>query len=176
MGREHLEGRDNWQHDSTRRGNEAERAFDAIMSRYVIDTGYEYRYKPNDLTAIYGSHSGGSGPHGIKPEAVIRSKTTERAVYVEIKRQRAGGNAHERACRYFAPGIISSARKIAKQPDGVIPFWWVFTDGIASDPRYVQQITHWFLGVEDHLLLWRSTPDYEPVIDHFEQHIRPMLD
>ena len=178
MGREHLEGRDNWQRDSAIRGSEAERAFDAIMQNYVIDTDYEYEYKPKDLRGIYGlqpSGRRGEQPHGILPEAVIRSKTTGRAVYVEVKRQRAAGNAHERACKYFAPGIIASARAIARQPEGIIPFWWIFTNGIATDPRYVQEITHWFHGVERHLLLWESIQDYEPVISHFERHIQPML-
>lgn len=177
MGREHLEGRDNWQRDSAIRGSEAERAFDAIMRNYVIDTDYEYESKPNDLRGIYGSQPGrGSGkPHGILPEAVIRNKTTGRAVYIEVKRQRAAGNAHERACKYFAPGIIESARALANQPKGTIPFWWIFTNGIATDPRYVQEITHWFRGIEGNLLLWESIQDFEPVIDHFERCIQPML-
>lgn len=175
MGREHLEGRDNWQRDSAIRGSEAERAFDAIMQNYVIGTDYEYEYKPNDLRGIYGLQPGAQRPHGILPEAVIRSRTTGRAVYIEVKRQRAAGNAHERACKYFAPGIIASARAIAKQSEGTIPFWWIFTNGIATDPRYVQEITHWFRGAERNLLLWESIHDYEPVVSHFERHIQPML-
>lgn len=169
MGREHLENRDNWQAESAVRGSEAERAFDAIMRLYCIGTEFRYISKPRDLREIYGRS------HGIVPEAVIRNSRTNRAVYVEVKRQRNAGNAHERACKYFAPGIIASARAIANQPDDIIPFWWIFTNGIATDPRYVQEITHWFRGVEDNLLLWRAIRDYEPVVDHFERCIKPML-
>ena len=170
MGREHLENRDNWQAESAIRGSEAERAFDAIMRLYCTGTEYRYTSKPRDLREIYGRS------HGIVPEAVIRNSRTNRAVYVEVKRQRNAGNAHERACKYFAPGIIASARAIANQPDDIIPFWWIFTNGIATDPRYVQEITHWFRGVEDNLLLWQAIRDYEPVVDHFERCIKPMLD
>ena len=169
MGREHLANRDNWQRESSIRGNEAERAFDAIMRLYCIGTEFVYVSKPRDLREIYGR------AHGIIPEAVIRSTKTNRAVYVEIKRQRDAGNAHERVCKYFAPGIIASTREIANQPADVIPFWWIFTNGIAVAPRYVQEITHWFKGVEGNLLLWQDIQDYEPVVAHFERHIRPML-
>ena len=70
------------------------------MRRYVIGTDYEYESKPQDLRDIYGSQPLGrsTGPHGIKPDGVIRNGATGRAVYIEIKRQRAAGNAHERAC------------------------------------------------------------------------------
>ena len=175
MGREHLERRDNWQREAADRGGQAEWVFDAIMRTYVIDTDYEYQRKPSGLRGIYGSLQSGN-PHGIIPEAVIRNKATGRALYVEVKRQRAAGNAHERACKYFAPGIISSAQAIANQPSSVIPFWWIFTNGIATDPRYVQEITHWFLGIEPHLFLWQDLNDYAPLIDHFERHIAPLLD
>lgn len=175
MGREHLEGRDNWQREAGRRGKGAEYAFDIIMRAYVTDTDYEYENKPWDLRDIYGSQPNSARPHGIVPDAVIRSRSTQRAVYIEVKRQRAAGNTHERACKYSTPGITASACAKAGQPAGTIPFWWIFTNGIATDPKYVQEVRHWFRGVERHLLLWESLQDFEPVVDHFERHIRPML-
>ena len=94
---------------------------------------------------------------------------------MEIKRQNPSGNAHERACRYMMPGIIESARVIANQPKGVIPFWWIWANGLASHHDYIQHITHWFMGIEGHMLLWRNLHDWEAVADHFEKHIRPLL-
>ena len=44
------------------------------------------------------------------------------------------------------PGILLSAQAIARQPDTVIPFWWIFTNGIARDIYYRQEISHWFQG------------------------------
>lgn len=170
MGREHLKSRANWQAASAISGSEAERAFDAIMRLYCLGTEFMYVSKPRDLREIYGTS------HGIVPEAVIRNTRTERAVYVEVKRQGDRGNAHERACKYFAPGIVASTRVIANQPEGVIPFWWIFTNGIARAPRYVEEIRHWFQGIQCNLLLWENIRDYEPVVDHFERCIKPMLD
>ena len=176
MGREHLAGRDNWQADSAVKSSEAERAFDAIMLNYLFGTDYEYRRKPQDLKAIYGKNPYTGRPHGIVPEAVIRSRITGRAIYVEVKRQGNEGNAHERACKYFAPGIVASTREIARQPDTILPFWWIFTNGIATDAKYVQEIMHWFQGIENNVLLWESIGNYESVIIHFDDYIRPMLD
>lgn len=175
MAREHLASRDNWQRESAVRGGEVELAFDAVMRAYTKDTKYTYTRQPSDLRGIYGQHPAG-GPHGVRPDSVVRNGETGRSIFVEVKRQGDRGNAHERACKYFTPGIISSTRKIAKQPKGVIPFWWIFAGGMATSARYVQEIRHWFLGVEGNLLLWQSIGDYEPVIRHFEQHIQRMLD
>ena len=79
MGREHLEGRDNWQQEAERRGKGAEHAFGAIMRAYVIGTDYEYDSKPRDLRDIYGSQplSSGAASHGIQPDAVVRSRSTQ---------------------------------------------------------------------------------------------------
>ena len=176
MAREHLAGRANWQRRSAVRGSEVERSFDAIMRAYTRDTRYDYEHQPSDLHGIYGAHPASGRPHGIRPDAVVRNTETGRSVFIEVKRQGDRGNAHERACKYFTPGIIASACEIARQPAGVIPFWWIFANGIATSARYVQEIRHWFLGVEGHLLLWQSIEDYEPLIQHFEQHIQPLLD
>lgn len=174
MAREHLELRDNWQREGNFRGNEAERAF---QSAIVSHLGQNFRtnFKPQDLKGIYGTNDETGRPQGVIPDYLIRNVETGRAVFVEIKRQRAAGNAHERACKYFSPGILMSARQIANQPDDTIPFWWVFTNGIATDARYRREIAHWFRGVEAHLLLWEDIGDPGAVKRHFDAHIRPLL-
>lgn len=73
------------------------------------------------------------------------------------------------------PGILLSAQAIARQPDTVIPFWWIFTNGIARDIYYRQEISHWFQGIPGHVLLWENVRDHAAVTDHFEQHIRSLL-
>ena len=173
MAREHLESRDNWQQEGNFRGNEAEKAFQAAIVSH-LDRSYRTTFEPKDLSGIYGHHETGR-PHGVIPDYLIRNVETGRAVFVEIKRQRAAGNAHERACKYFTPGILASARQIANQPEDTIPFWWVFTNGIATDARYRREIMHWFRGVEAHLLLWEDINDPAVVTHHFDTHIRPLL-
>ena len=178
MAREHLEQRDNWQNESSARGKEAENAFREFMGMHLEQQSMlTVEYNPKDLHGIYGEKMSGNkmNPHGIRPDYMIRNKETGQAIFVEIKRQRAAGNAHERACKYMMPGILASAREIAGQPESTIPFWWVFTNGIARDKYYRQEINHWFQGMEGHLLLWQDIGERKPVIEHFEKHIRPLL-
>ena len=179
MAREHLAKRSNWQGKSAARGQGAEDVFHTILEMHLEQdkTRIETQYKPRDLKGIYGfrTKANKTRPHGIEPEYVIRNKESGCSIYVEIKRQKAAGNAHERACKYMMPGIIKSAQKIAKQPESVIPFWWIFAEGIAADKYYAQEIMHWFQGIERHVLLWKNVKDRQPIIEHFEKHIRPLL-
>lgn len=148
------------------------------LESYVgeIGSGLESERKPKDLEGIYGFRGEKfTSYHGIKPSYVIRNEETGRSIYVEIKRQSNSGNAHERACKYMMPGIIKSAQEIAKQPEGIIPFWWIFAEDIATDRYYAKEIMHWFQGMERHVLLWKNVKDRKPVIEHFEKHIRPLL-
>ena len=175
MAREHLEAREKWQGMSAARGHGAEDVFHALMRMHLRADGYRTEKKPTDLSRIYGTRTTGN-PHGIRPEYAIRHKQSGRAIFVEIKRQRASGNAHERACKYFAPGVVESARIIARLPEGAFPFWLVFTNGIATDPNYRQEITHWFKGgLERHCFLWKSVDEHDALLDHFDTHIRPLL-
>lgn len=175
MTREHLEGRENWQNEANRRGQIAELDFGEVMRQHLTGTDFTVDDRPRDLASIYGRGQESSRAGGIRPDHAICNATTGKAIYVEVKRQRAAGNAHERACKYMMPGILRSARQHAGQPEDVIPIWWIFTNGIATDGRYEREIMHWFLGIERHVLLWqnRSVPSY--VTDHFDKHICQLL-
>ena len=177
MGRDELRVRENWQNYAAGRGIEAEIRFRDVMSGHLERSDLIGADQPKDLSAIYGANIWASGNrgHGIKPEFVIRNQRTGQAVFVEVKRQGTRGNAHERACKFMMPGILESARKIAKQPSGVIPFWWVFTNGLANHPRYQQEIRHWFKGIDRHVLLWEDLSDESALLNHFDTHIRPLL-
>ena len=178
MGRDELSIRENWQSYAAGRGSEAERRFRDALSAHLQGSNLVGTDQPDDLSAIYGRNvwAGGNRGHGVRPEFAIRNERTGKAVFVEVKRQRAAGNAHERACKFMMPGILESAREIAKQPDEVIPFWWVFTNGIAQHQRYRQEILHWFRGIEGHVLLWEDLDDEKALLDHFDRHIRPLLE
>ena len=172
MARKHLEWRESWQDEAVERGGRAEKIFDLIMLHYLIDLPIAGVENPKDLRGIYNN---GCSRHGIAPDYVLRHRDTNRAVFVEIKRQRAKGNAHERACKFMMPGILNSIREVSNQPQNVIPVWWIFSDEIATGSRYRREIYHWFQGVESHVLLWENITDYRPVVDHFEEHIQPLL-
>lgn len=175
MAREHLEQRDNWQEEANRRGRKAEDVFDEIMKRHLHGSAIEAAFKPMDLAGVYGTRRSGR-PHGLRPECAIRNTRNGRIVFVEIKRQRAAGNAHERACKYLAPGILAAMREVGRQPASVVPMWWIFTNGIARDPDYRQEISFWFRGLEPNLLLWDDLDDHDMLVHHFETHIHPMIE
>jgi len=72
---------------------------------------------------------------GISMDFVIRSNRNGKALFGEIKRQngwiettnmKAGrGNAHERSCKYFTPGLMKVIRKAGGLSDEILPFWIV---------------------------------------------------
>ena len=118
MARKELKERDSrWRSESAAQDRIEEDTFLTIMNQHLRSTVFTIEHMPLDLAEIYGSH-GQNQRHGIRPKFKIRNRTTNKSVFVELKRQKAGGNAHERACKYFMPGIIESARKIANHPPG----------------------------------------------------------
>jgi len=143
------------------------------MREHLDETPFTGDDEPSDLEGIYGTGASGR-PHGIKPDYAIRNAQNGRIVFVEIKRQGAAGNAHERACKYMMPGILNAMRQVGNQPDSVIPMWWVFTNGLAEAQRYEREIMFWFQGIERHVLLWGDRR--ADVTEHFDRFIRPMLE
>ena len=174
--RQFLSERDNWQREGLERASEAEDAFGFPMSKYLSDDpSIICKKKTKALKGIYGVSDSGQ-PHGIEPDFELHNTKTGKSIFVEIKNQGMRGNAHERACKYFMPGIMSSAREIGNQPKDVFPFWLIFTKGLASNPKYVREISHWFLGYERHYLLWSDCNNWEVLFTHFEKHIRSLLE
>ena len=175
MAREHLEQRENWQEEANKRGRKAEKVFDEIIQRHLRDSGLEPIPKPRSLATIYGKRESGRS-HGVRPDYAIRNQADGRTVFVEIKRQRDEGNAHERACKYLAPSMLTAMREVGRQPATIVPMWWIFTEGLAQNPDYRQEISFWFRGLEPNLLLWDDLDDHGVVVRHFETHIRPMIE
>lgn len=176
MARKNLEGRANWQGKAVARGQSAEDIFSVIMDMHLAGSNIEAVHKPRDLKGLYGYQPSGNRKHGIEPEFMLKNRDNNKKIYVEMKRQRAGGNAHERACKYFMPGMVKSIQADANQPSDVYPVWVIFSNGIANSPRYQQEIMHWFKGLEHHVFLWKSLRDHKAIIKHFDSYIRPLLD
>lgn len=166
--RESLQNRDNWQEEAGERGRTDEDKFFNCLRDYFVGAPYSIENQPKDLARIYGSR-------GIKPDHVIRNSQTGRSIFVEVKRQRAAGNAHERACKFFTPGIVNAGRRIGNIRQKDFPYWMVFTNGIASDEKYREEINFWFESVQGALLLWTDIANCNLVIAHFEKHIKPIL-
>ena len=167
--------RENWQRDAGGAAQNSERGFGEVMAELFsrpTHAHYKLREKPDDLRRIYGGARGG----GVVPDFSITNEETGRKIFIEVKRQGPGGNAHERAGKYFAPGLAKEGRKKGKLPDGVFPFFLVFADSLASDDRYQREITKWFNEeLAKHFLLWKDRSP-ELLERFFEENMRPVLD
>jgi len=100
--------------------------------------------------------------HGFSPDYAIDNHSTNKTLYVELKRQDGWveggkrsdgrGNAHERSCKFFTPGLLKILRAHGNLGDDVLPFWTVFQGDITRDPCRVREITCWYAKHTAHYL------------------------
>ena len=122
---------------------------------------------------------------GISMDFAIRNKFNGKILFGEIKRQdgwiettdmQAGrGNAHERSCKYFTPGLMKVMREKGGLPEEILPFWLVVVGDITRDPRRNREIAYWFQGYEKNYYMWRDTSDIGDMLDFFENNLLPYL-
>lgn len=188
-----------WQDYGGSNASSAEHSFIEVFSELFKDTEYEIISQPKDFKDLYVNvelpedelskiytPSKPVTKHGIQPDGAIRNTRTGKTIYIEIKRQdgwvegkprSAGrGNAHERLCKYFTPGLLKKLRSAGRIQAPDLPFWIVFQGDITRDPCRVREITFWFNGSNANYFFWRDTTNAEDLIDHFERHIAPLLE
>ena len=158
-----------WQDRANADGARLERIVRDVLNEYLSeDLRYVIDVKPDDLAHIYDNR------WGAVPDLAIRNPESGKSIWIEIKRQNPRGNAHERACKYFSPGLVRIAEGLAYV---VRPFYFVFAGGLVDSPKYRAEISTWFDadGWRDHVLMWT---DHDPVslCQWFEHAIRPALD
>lgn len=122
---------------------------------------------------------------GIKMDFAIRNLQNGKTLFGEIKRQdgwvedtspSAGrGNAHERAAKYFTPGLQRILREKSGLSDEIQPFWLVLIGDITRDPKRNREIAYWFQGYEKNYYMWRDTNDLGALLDFFENNLLPYL-
>lgn len=187
-----------WQDYGGHNATSAEHNFYDVFEKLFEGTEYEIKRQPTLFKSIYVNvplsqedeeqifHPAEPiTKHGIQPDALIRNTATGKTMFVELKRQdgwvegkprSAGrGNAHERLCKYFTPGLLKILRKTSKIEADAYPFWIVFQGDITRDPCRVREITLWFDDNRANYFFWRNTRDAEPLIEHFERYIVPLL-
>lgn len=122
---------------------------------------------------------------GISMDFAIRNLKNKKVIFGEIKRQdgwvettdmAAGrGNAHERSCKYFTPGLLKVLRETSGVSNDILPFWVVLVGDITRDPRRNREIAFWFQGYEKNFYMWRDTDDIADMLDCFENNLLPYL-
>ena len=188
-----------WQDYSGNNAWNAERSFLETFTTLFDETEYSIRPKPKEFSNIYVDIPLSEKEleeiytpdveitrHGVFPDYSITNNETNKTIYIEVKRQdgwvegklrSAGrGNAHERSCKFFTPGLLKILREAGNLGDDILPFWTVFQGDITRDPCRVREITCWYDGLDAHFFFWRDSTNPEPLIEHFLEKIKPLLD
>lgn len=191
--------RKKWQGYGGTNATIAEHSFIEVFSKLFAGTEYKVISQPNCFNKLYVGVSLSPEEikeiynppieiekHGIQPDGAIINTRTGKTIYIEIKRQdgwvegkprSAGrGNAHERLCKYFTPGLLKTLRKAGNISEDNLPFWIVFQGDITRDPCRVREITYWFDSYKANYFFWRDTKNPLTLVEHFENHIAPLLE
>lgn len=124
---------------------------------------------------------------GVSPDFSITNTTTGKILFGEIKRQdgwvegknpSAGrGNAHERMCKLFSPGLIKAYRTIGGIVDpSILPFWVVLEGDITRDPKRNRELAFWFDEFDKNYFMWRPNMSGQDLVDHFNNYLKPYLE
>jgi len=198
MGTNELRKRQIWQDSSGEKASVAENNFFQVFSKHFKGSDFRIRPKPKEFKNIYSNVKLSAQilgkiytpeikewVHGITPDYAIDNIKTKKTLFVEVKRQdgwvegkprQAGrGNAHERSCKFFTPGLLKILREYGKLGDDVLPFWVVFQGDIARDPCRVREITLWYDEHLAHFFLWHNSTDSKSIIEHFDKKLKPLL-
>lgn len=199
MGSSELRGRATWQDYSGANATSAEKYFFDVFQKLFDNTSYRIRSKPKEFRNIYTTVQltpqviseiynppEGVNKHGISPDYAIDNMETRKTLYVEVKRQDGWveggnrsdgrGNAHERSCKYFTPGLIKIMRSRGISQEDALPFWTVFQGDIARDPCRVREVTCWYDKYDAHFFFWRDSTNAEPLLKHFINKLSYLLD
>lgn len=202
MGKKELQKRKNWQNESGSKANQAEQDLYDIFFIYFKNTDFILHKKPSHLKNLYSQvilptevenliyHPNmdiSQKNWGVSPDFAIENTKTGKILFGEIKRQdgwvegknpSAGrGNAHERLCKLFTPGLQKAYREIGKiwEPE-ILPFWVVFEGDITRDPKRVREITFWFDSFDKNYFMWRPNQSSKDLINHFEMYLKKYLE
>lgn len=202
MGRKALSGRTNWETVSEKKALGAEQNLYEIFNEVFKDSKYVLHKKPKHLKRLYASVVLDNevlneifNPKidlentfwGVEPDFAIENTETGKILFGEIKRQdgwvegkkpSAGrGNAHERLCKLFTPGLLKAYRKIGGiENETILPFWVVFEGDITRDPKRVREITFWFDKYYMNFFMWRPETSGNKLVEHFNKYLKDYLD
>lgn len=187
-----------WQGYGGKKAGKAEKDFFDSFNALFNGTEYQIRKHPKEFSNVYVGVKLSKQTlkeiytpdepitrHGVIPDYAIDNTITKKTIYIEVKRQDGWvegkkrsdgrGNAHERSCKFFTPGLLNVLRKKGKLGKNVLPFWTVFQGDITRDPCRVKEVTLWYEGFEDHYFFWRNSKIADPLVEHFIEKIKPLL-
>ena len=164
----HLSARKKWQDKANLGGLSREETAKKILETLLRDDPtYTLFERPQQLSKIY------AAKWGIVPDFAIQNNRTLKIAFFETKRQGPQGNAHERACKYFAPGLQAAMSAIGGFPR---PVFTIYMNGLTNDPKKVAEIAAWYEHPDwsDRYLLWPNR-DIETIIGYWETTVKGYL-
>lgn len=202
MSKKELAGRNNWQTESGSKASNAEKNLYEAFKKHLKGTVYILYEKPTHLKNLYTQVQLPSSvisqiynppiniadtTWGVSPDFAIENTQTGKILFGEIKRQdgwvegkdpSAGrGNAHERLCKLFTPGLLKAYRKIGNiQSSEILPFWVVFVGDITRDPKRNREVAFWFDKYDKNFFMWRPAMTDKDLTDHFDKYLKPYLE
>lgn len=202
MGKQALSGRENWQEQGGVKAAQAEKNLYKVFKEYFKETDYKLYEKPTHLKNLYASVKLSEdvlqqifNPNidlkntkwGVSPDFAIENTKSKKILFGEIKRQdgwvegkapSAGrGNAHERLCKLFSPGLLKAYREIGGiENNEILPFWVVFEGDITRDPKRNREIAFWFDTYANNYFMWRPNMSEKELIEHFETKLKKYLE
>ncbi len=202
MGTKELSKRGKWQTESGKKAKSAEDNIYEALEPAFRGTDFQIRRKPDELKnayaeiilpspiseIVYNRPPRKPRSHGIVLDFAIDRLENGKIVktlygeskrqdgFVEGKERKDGrGNAHQRSCILFTPGLQKLMRKHGHLGDSVLPFWTVFQGNIARDIKHAREICCWYTGCESHFFLWHDISDATSLLDHFNK-LKYLLD
>lgn len=108
------------------------------------------------------------------PDIGIIHLASNRKYIIEVKKQQAAGNAHERACKYMAPGMVDYLKESLEVD--YHPVGFVFSGGMADNAGYRREVS-FFIGksLRHHVLFWKGERDPNHLAEWFDSTVRPLL-
>ena len=202
MGKKELSGRLNWERLAGIKASSAEQNLYEAFEVAFDGTIYKLHRQPKHLKNLYAtvklpdevkkaiynpSIDLEKTKWGVSPDFAIENTITHKILFGEIKRQdgwvegkdpSAGrGNAHERSCKLFTPGLLKAYREIGRiDSNEILPFWVVFEGDITRDPKRVREIAFWYDSYKYNYFMWRPGEPDEVLVKHFEDHLKQYLD
>lgn len=184
----------------------AEQNLIEVFKQEFAGTNYRISDHPTDLKHLYESvrlsretlsqifnpdeatmRNAQSRGWGVSPDFSITNTKSGKILFGEIKRQdgwvegkepSAGrGNAHERLCKLFTPGLMKAYRQISGITDpAILPFWVVLEGDITRDPKRNREIAFWFDQYDKNFFMWRPGMGGNELIKHFNSYLKPYLE
>lgn len=202
MGKKELSGRANWEKSAGVQASTAEQNLYSVFEQAFLGTKYRLHRQPKHLKNLYASVEIPDSVKsviynplikledtkwGVSPDFAIENCETHKILFGEIKRQdgwvegkepSAGrGNAHERSCKLFTPGLIKAYRSVSKiDSEEILPFWVVFQGDITRDPKRVREIMFWYDTYQDNYFMWRPLESGQALLNHFNNKLKKYLD